>query len=362
MDFNTPTPSLKLQNLSKVLPHPASRSEVQAVADVTLTVYNGEFLTLLGPSGCGKHTLLRLIAGLEDPSSGQIILDGQDITDLPANRRDLVLISRNCLIPELTVYKNVADNLRGQRLSRKAIRKMVEDVLETVGLVGFAQHRPDQLSGRQQQRAALARALVLNPRLLLINHPLAIDPRTRLQLRSEFRHLQRRLHTTTLYVTDDPVEAMALSNRIAVMDEGQVEQVGTPSDIYRYPHSRFVASFTGPANFVYTRAEALDGQVVTVDILGRKVNVYANPRPRVGDDLLAVLRPESLSLRGEDAFLKQVEVQQVLYLGGQIEYTVDVDGVPFTVLELDTRAHITPVEGQITGLDFAVNAVHLLPA
>lgn len=360
MDFNTPTPSLKLHDLCKTVVDPASRVEVQAVANVSLTVYEGEFLTLLGPSGCGKRTLLRLIAGLEDPTSGQIVLDGQDITDVPLNRRNLVQIGKKYLIPELTVYQNVADNLRDQRLSRKATRQTVEEALETVGLVGFAQHRPEQLSARQQQLAALARALALNPRLILIDQPLASDSRARLQLRSGFRRLHRKLRATTLYITDDPLEAMVLSNRIVMMDEGQMEQVGTPADIYRQPQSRFVASFIGPANFVHTRAEALDGQMVTVEILGRKVAVHANPVPKVGDALIAVLRPESLTLRAEDAFLTQVQVQQVLYLGGMIEYTVDVNGVPFTVVELDSRASAAPVEGQIIGLDFAVNAVHLI--
>ena len=231
----------------------------RAVDDIDLETEPGEFLTLLGPSGCGKTTTLRMVAGFESPTSGEILLDGADMTRLTPDKRPMSMVFQSyALFPHLSVYDNVAYGLKLKKMGKTELSEAVESALTSMDLVKFAQRAPNQLSGGQQQRVALARAMVMRPKVLLFDEPLSnLDAKLRVAMRAEIRSLQQRLGITALYVTHDQDEAMAMSDRIVVMNKGKIEQIGTPDEIYRRPASVFVADFIGSANF-------LDPSAVTV--------------------------------------------------------------------------------------------------
>jgi iron(III) transport system ATP-binding protein len=239
-------PYLRIEHLSKMF------GSFTALEDVSLDVYEGEFVCFLGPSGCGKTTLLRCIAGLDIQTEGRVIQAGNDISTLPPAARDFGIVFQSyALFPNLTVYKNLAYGLENRRLKKEGIKKRVEELLELVGLVGQDQKYPAQLSGGQQQRVALARALATSPGLLLLDEPLsALDAKVRVYLRHEVRQLQRRLGVTTIMVTHDQEEALTMADRIVVMDQGIIGQVGTPIEIYGAPSTPFVADFVGTMNFL----------------------------------------------------------------------------------------------------------------
>ena len=352
---------LQLQDLSKTFADRSGQGEMTAVDDITLDIYEGEFVTLLGPSGCGKTTTLRLIAGFEMPSAGRIILDGKDVGNRPPNKRDMALVFQSyALFQHMSVFDNVAYGLQVRGRSRRETHQRVEDSLELVGLEGLGDRRPNELSGGQQQRVALARALIVEPRVLLFDEPLSnLDAKLRVQMRSEILALHNRLNITSVYVTHDQVEAMALSDRIVVMNAEHIEQIDKPKQIYRRPRTRFVADFIGRANFVETEVQAVSNGDVTVDLLGRTTTRPMAEAPPVGDTLTALLRPEGLKLR-PDANLQQVRVIQAMYLGAEIEYVVEVDEQRFTVVENDPRASHIFEEGQTVGLDFVDETVHLM--
>lgn len=355
--------SLWLEKVSKVFPARGGGGEVTAVNAVDLTIQQGEFLTLLGPSGCGKTTTLRLVAGFEMPSSGHILLDGKDITNQPPNKRDMAMVFQSyALFPHMTVFDNIAYGLHIRKLSRSEIKEKVANTLDLMGLQDLGARRPNELSGGQQQRVALARSLVMEPRVLLFDEPLSnLDAKLRVQMRSEIHGLQRRLSITSVYVTHDQVEAMALSDRIVVMNQGRIEQIGTPDEIYRRPISRFVADFIGRANFLEARAEAVMDDQATVTLLGQTMTISVAGKPKTGDTLVAVLRPEALKLR-VDPQLQPALVEQAMYLGSEIEYRVRVGQGILTVVENDPRASHIFREGETVGIDTIPEAIHLLPA
>ncbi len=355
--------SLRLESISKVFPARGGEGEVRAVDTVNLNILPGEFLTLLGPSGCGKTTTLRLIAGFETPSSGRILLDGKDITNQPPNKRDMAMVFQSyALFPHMTVFDNIAYGLHLRRLSRSEIRTKVVETLELMGLKGLGDRRPNELSGGQQQRVALARSLVMEPRVLLFDEPLSnLDAKLRVQMRSEIHRLQRRLRITSIYVTHDQIEAMALSDRIVVMNKGKIEQMGTPGEIYHTPATRFVADFIGRANFVDATVIEESGSNLVVEVLGRRFTVPAKFSYSPGMSVVAMLRSESLTLRQDESLL-QVVIDQAMFLGSEVEYVVNVGTKQIVVVEQDPRGISVFDEGQQVGLDFAQEAIHLLPA
>jgi iron(III) transport system ATP-binding protein len=350
---------LRLDQLVKAFPQRGGKGNVLAVDGVSLDIYSGEFVTLLGPSGCGKTTTLRLIAGFEIPTEGRILLDGQDITHQPPNKRDMALVFQNyALFPHMTVYKNVAYGLETRGLAARVIKERVSNVLALVGLQGLEDRRPNQLSGGQQQRVALARCLVIEPRILLFDEPLSnLDAKLRVQMRSEIHALQRRLHITSIYVTHDQTEAMALSDRIVVMNRGRIEQVGTPPEVYRCPSTRFVADFIGRANFLPVKAGARQGGTAEIQLLGQTVRV-ALPSETT-DGLVAMLRPEALMLRA-DPSLPQAHILQTMYLGSEVEYIVQHGEQTLIVVEHDPRNRRIFAEGEQAGIAFVPEAVHLI--
>src|SRR5512136_1057502 len=261
---------LTLENITKIFPPRGTAGEVTAVHDVNLDIEKGELVTLLGPSGCGKTTTLRMIAGFEFPTQGRITLDGREINSLPPHKREMSMVFQSyAIFPHLTVFENIAYGLNVQRLSKSVIKERVNKVLDLVHLEGYGNRAPTQLSGGQQQRVALARALIMEPKVLLMDEPLSnLDAKLREQMRTEIRRIQKRLGITSVYVTHDQVEAMTLSDQVVVMNQGRIEQIGAPSEVYRKPQTRFVADFIGRANFVQATVRGRrDGQLV-LDALG----------------------------------------------------------------------------------------------
>jgi len=273
------------------------------ISDLTLTINDGEFLTLLGPSGCGKTTVLRLIAGLESVDNGHIHLENQDITQVPAEDRHVNTVFQSyALFPHMTVFENVAFGLRMQKTPANEIEPRVTDALRMVQLETFAQRKPHQLSGGQQQRVAIARAVVNKPRLLLLDESLsALDYKLRKQMQNELKALQRKLGITFVFVTHDQEEALTMSDRIVVMRDGKIEQDGTPREIYEEPKNLFVASFIGEINiFDATVIERLDDQRVRASVEGRECNITVNFPVEKGQKLNVLLRPEDLRILDQD--------------------------------------------------------------
>ncbi len=350
--------SLELRNVVKEFTSPGHQSPVRAVDGVTLTIAPGEFITLLGPSGCGKTTTLRMLAGFEFPTSGQILLDGQDITVVPPNQRQMTMVFQSyALFPHLSVYENIAYGLRLKRLRESEIREQVDIVLHLINLTGMDARSPHQLSGGQQQRVALARALVMKPKVLLFDEPLSnLDAKLRLQMRMELRRLQQRLGVTAVYVTHDQAEAMSLSDRIVVMRAGQVEQVGLPREIYAEPQTAFVADFIGRANFVPTVVTDIEGDCAHVNALGQAFSVPARADLAPGSEAYLVIRPDAIQIVAstEDGAV-QGEIMGAAYLGQTAEYDVEVGNQALFVVDY-TPSQIH-AEGATVGL--RINSAHL---
>lgn len=314
---------VRLERLRKVFD-----SRVVAVDDVDLVVNDGEIMAVLGPSGCGKTTLLRLVAGLEDPTSGRILFDDRDVTRLPTLKRNTAVVPQTwALWPHMTVFDNVAYGLRLRKkklkLTEEEIRRKVVEALELVDLVGLEERRPFQLSGGQQQRVALARALVVQPEVLLLDEPLAnLDAKLRLELREEVRRIAKKLSITTIYVTHDQEEAMAVADRIAVMNAGRIQQVGRPEEIYHKPASLFVATFVGRSNVLRGRVVEAKGEVVTVDV-GFPLVAQTPQKLTSGEEVEVVARPEDIYIGGGGL---RCVVEDVVFLGRYYQTTLRCSG------------------------------------
>ena len=298
-----------------------------AVGPISFDVAAGEFFSLLGPSGCGKTTTLRCIAGFEAPSDGRIVLDGKEINEVPAHRRDVGLVFQNyALFPHLSVFDNVAFGLRLRKLGKTEIDARVGRILELVGLGALAGRFPGQLSGGQQQRVAIARSTVLEPQLLLFDEPLSnLDLKLRVQMRSELRDLQRRLGKTSIYVTHDQTEALALSDRIAVLSQGRIEQVGRPAEIYDTPATAFVADFIGSSNLIETRIVAKANGTTELRASSGLALRIGPVEEAIGDRLLVLVRPERIRLDASAAAGAnriEAEIDDVTYLGEDVHLRV----------------------------------------
>jgi ABC-type Fe3+/spermidine/putrescine transport system ATPase subunit len=304
--------------------------EVTAVSGVSLSIQQGDLVTLLGPSGCGKTTTLRLIAGFEFPTSGRILLDGNGINDLPPHRRDMSMVFQSyAIFPHLNVFENIAYGLNVQKRPRDEIKRRVARVLDLVELTGLENRAPNQLSGGQQQRVALARALIMEPKVLLMDEPLSnLDAKLREQMRTEIRRIQKRLGITSVYVTHDQVEAMTLSDQVVVMNQGKIEQVGPPDEIYRRPRTRFVADFIGSSNS-FAGTCLPDG----VDVPGLGVLRGRATEIASGETAVLVVRPEDISLVAPGEGLLAGTVLDTQFYGGRSTIAVEVPGhaLPVTV-------------------------------
>lgn len=314
---------VRLEKLRKVFDN-----RVTAVDDVDLVVNHGEIVAVLGPSGCGKTTLLRLVAGLEEPTSGRIFFDDRDVTRLPTQERNTAMVPQTwALWPHMTVFENVAYGLRVRKkklkLTEEEIKRRVMETLELVDLVGLEERKPFQLSGGQQQRVALARALVVQPEVLLLDEPLAnLDAKLRVELREEVRKIAKRLSITTIYVTHDQEEAMAVADRIAVMNAGRLQQVGKPEEIYHKPANFFVATFVGRSNVLRGRVVEAKGEAAAVDV-GFPIAAQTPHRLAPGEEVDVVVRPEDIFIGGGGV---KCVVEDVVFLGRYYQTTLRCSG------------------------------------
>ena len=303
--------------------------ELTAIDQISLAVRRGELMTLLGPSGCGKTTLLNLVAGFLLPESGEIAIDGRQVTNIPTYRREIGIMFQNyALFPHMNVAENVGYGLRMRRLPKPEIARRVADALALVKLEGVNDRKPRQLSGGQQQRVALARALIIRPKVLLLDEPFsALDRNLRAAMQVELKDIQRKIGVTTIFVTHDQSEALSLSDRIAVIAEGRIRQLGAPGEIYRRPADRFVASFIGDVNVLSARLKRNDGPTATVAVGGARVLVPAGPLKAVepGGTVDLFLRPEDLRVAREgEAIAAHGNVAAQIYQGGHIDLYVEV--------------------------------------
>lgn len=305
---------------------------VTALEDVSLAIDDGEFVTLLGPSGCGKTTLLRIVAGFVRPTQGKVVIGGREMTKSPPHKRPVNLVfQRATLFPHLDVFENVAFGLRIAGVPRAEVKRRVDEVLTLVRLEGFGPRRPHELSGGQMQRVSLARALVNRPRILLLDEPLAsLDLKIRLQMEAELRRVHRDTGATFVYVSHDQREALALSDRIVVLDQGRIEQVGTPDEIYRAPASPFTARFVGDANVIPVEVIRTDGGRAIVALSGLEVAVPCGPMTSRGAAWL-IIRPEILRLASQTADAQpsvQGIVRDLAFRGSGFSYEIEVADLP----------------------------------
>jgi spermidine/putrescine transport system ATP-binding protein len=360
-------PSVRLDRVTKRF------GDFTAVREMELDIPRGEFFTMLGPSGCGKTTTLRMVAGFEDPSEGRVLLSGEDVTSLPAFKRPTNTVFQSyALFPHRSVEQNVAFGLQRQKVDRSEIRRRVGEELERVGLASEAKRKPAQLSGGQQQRVALARALVNRPEVLLLDEPLgALDLKLRKQLQVELKRIQRDVGITFVYVTHDQEEALTMSDRIAVMNKGVVEQVADPESVYERPGTTFVAGFIGVSNL-------MPGEVVSSNGAGTRMRLDAGPTVsaqdsggvQTGERAHAVVRPEKLVLQQagamEDANRPSVEgqVESSLYLGTATQMVVRLgDGTRMTVLVPNADAEARrdlPAAGDAARLSWSDENIHIV--
>jgi spermidine/putrescine transport system ATP-binding protein len=360
-------PSVRLEGVTKRF------GDFTAVREMDLDIPRGEFFTMLGPSGCGKTTTLRMVAGFEEPSEGRVLLDGEDVTGRPAFRRPTNTVFQSyALFPHRSVEKNVAFGLERQKVDRNEIKRRVAEELERVGLAAEAKRRPAQLSGGQQQRVALARALVNQPAVLLLDEPLgALDLKLRKQLQVELKRIQRDVGITFIYVTHDQEEALTMSDRIAVINRGVVEQVADPETVYERPATTFVAGFIGVSNLMPAEVVSANGSGAELKLdAGPTVRTASSGGASVRERVHAVVRPEKLALSAtsvaaaSDGASVEGQVQDSLYLGTATQMSVLLpDGTRMTVLvpNADAEArHELPVPGDAARLSWSADNIHVV--
>lgn len=350
------TALLSIKNLSKTY-----NNRVKALDDINLDVMQGEFIALLGPSGCGKTTLLTTLAGFLAPDTGSIFFDGQNITTLPAHKRTLNTVFQNyALFPHMTVLKNVAYGPSRAGLSRAEAEKRALEALDLVGLTEMAQRYPAAMSGGQRQRVALARAIVNRPKLLLLDEPLsALDLKLRKRMQIELKALQEKLAISFIFVTHDQEEAMAMADRIVVMDQGRIEQIGTGDEIYQYPATRFVADFIGDANLLECRREQGEWRLSCCD------HRLPSDPTAAGESVLAMLRPEDIHMEypyhPDSSGLPAARVDGVVNIGSYTTFHLDVNGTPVTVRRIGAN-DLGIRKGDTVGVRFASERIHFVEA
>jgi len=355
--MNHAAPAVEFRAVSKLY------GPVAAVDAISFAISAGTLVTLLGPSGCGKTTTLRMIAGLEPPSTGRILIDGQDVTHMPASERDVSMVFQSyALFPHMTVLENVSYGLRAAGIKKPRASEQAAEKLSLVGLAGFEHRLPSELSGGQQQRVAVARAIVLEPKVLLFDEPLSnLDARLRRRVREEIRGLQQSLALTVVYVTHDQEEALAVSDRIIVMNTARIAQDGTPRELFEAPASRFIASFIGDANFLPVYIERRDGDRATIRVAGTTLDLPHRGLPP-GPAQLAV-RPRALRLlrRPPGPGELACHIQKSAYLGTHMEYEVAVRGLDADLFVIDPDVAQPLAPDTQAAIGFVTGAITLVP-
>ena len=344
--------SLEIKEIKK------SFTEEEAVLDnISLKISKGEFITLLGSSGCGKTTTLRIIAGLEQPDAGSVWLDGREVTGLEPNQRNVNTVFQNyALFPHMNVAENIGYGLKLKKVPKSEIRKKVSQMLELVQLEGYEKRKPSELSGGQKQRVAIARALVNNPEVLLLDEPLgALDLQLRRAMQIELKHLQKKLGITFIYITHDQEEAINMSDRIAVMKDGRIEQIGTPDEIYNHPKTSYVATFVGNANILHGAAESIQGENAIVKIGNDRVIVkletsQQNTEDTGGKQYLSVGEKVTLAVRSENILLQETVV--IGDTGTDYRDAVDIS-VADGSLDAHNKNSVSGLQATVTEKNFA---------
>ena len=362
-----------LQHVTKVFESGSVIEEdLAAVQDLSLNIRQGEFFTLLGPSGCGKTTTLRMIAGFELPTSGDVFIGGQRVNDIPPYHRPVNTVFQNyALFPHLTVAENIAFGLTMKRLPKDEIGRRTQKALSLVQLPDLGERKPRQLSGGQQQRVALARALVNEPKVLLLDEPLgALDLKLRKEMQFELKHLQSEIDITFIYVTHDQEEALTMSDRVAVLNQGQVLQVDTPVNVYEKPATRFVAEFIGRTNFLTGRVVEGNPDTVQINLVEQSLMMNTDRAYASGEEVTVAVRPEKLLLRAEGKgnipdghFGLEGYVQESVYAGTDTQYIIGLDsGEKLTVhvRNSDMSSAIEFGEGRRVMISCPVEALRLL--
>lgn len=358
--------TVRLENVSKQF------GSVLAVDDVSLEVKEGEFFTLLGPSGCGKTTTLRMIAGFYKLDGGKIYFSKTLINDIPPHKRDTGMVFQNyALWPHMDIFSNVSFGLQMRKISREEIKRRVLNILNAVGMKGMEYRSPGQLSGGQQQRVALARALVIEPQVLLLDEPLSnLDAKLRVEMRTEIRRIQREFAITTIYVTHDQEESLSISNRIAVMNEGKLVQIGTPREIYENPVNKFVAQFIGSTNFLKGTILSFKDPYATLDTKFGKVVAYKGKIQNLKEnsEVLCSVRPEAIKLyqkteeKGPSNTISG-KVELLTYLGDMVRYQIqldDTDQIFNATIQNIGGTKVFEIGEKVT-ITFSQENVHLIP-
>ncbi len=349
--------NLIIKNLTKTFITKTRR--VDAVKNVNLNIEAGEFICLLGPSGCGKTTVLRMIAGFEIPTSGSIEIGGKDIAYLTPDKRGISMVFQNyALFPHMNVYDNIAYGLKLQKKSKQEIDERVKKILHLMKMEDFAERVPSQMSGGQQQRVSLARALIMNSAVLLFDEPLSnLDAKLRLHMRDEIRKLQQEVGITSIYVTHDQAEAMALSDKIVLMKDGEIMQVGSPAEIYQKPNSEFVAKFIGRANILNGKVLEKYENSTKILLLDTEYMVPETTRYEIGTEIKVVVRPESIDFSKNSNTLKVVKS---VFMGENHEYEVEKDGEIIEIILSNPHAKEIKKVGESLTFGIDEGAIHIL--
>lgn len=347
-----------LKNLNKTF-ITSENDTVVAVNNIDLNVLPGEFVTMLGPSGCGKTTTLRMIAGFELPTQGQVFIGEEDVASKSPDKRDTAMVFQNyALFPHLNVYDNIAYGLKIKKRPKDEIKQRVQRILEMMKMEDFAKRVPAQMSGGQQQRVSLARALVMEPGVLLFDEPLSnLDAKLRIHMRDEIRRIQRKIGITSVYVTHDQEEAMAISDKIVIMNNGIIEQCGSPQEVYQYPVNEFVANFIGRANIFDAQVIGYENDKTVISVFGVKYSVNIKKKFQVNDKIRIVVRPEGVIV-GKDDFV--VSVDKSIYMGNFHEYTVDLFGQLVDINESNPAGKTIYRIGDTMSVGFNHDSIHVL--
>ncbi|QEN06608.1 ABC transporter ATP-binding protein [Oceanispirochaeta crateris] len=349
---------VEIKNLTKTF-ITNKNDQVKAVDNINLTINPGEFVCLLGPSGCGKTTTLRMLAGFEIPTKGEILIGNENVANLTPDKRDTAMVFQNyALFPHMNVYDNISYGLRIKKLPKAEVHERVDRILKLMKMEDFAQRVPSEMSGGQQQRVSLARALIMESGVLLFDEPLSnLDAKLRLHMRDEIRKIQKEVGISSIYVTHDQEEAMGLSDKIVIMKDGTIQQIGSPREIYQKPINAFVAQFIGRANILDGQIVGDKGDTVVLDVHGVQYVTEKTTKHKVGDKVQFMIRPESFNTSEKDF---KAEVTKSVFMGSHHEYEVSIFGKTFEISENNPMRKITADVGEILSFSMDPNSIHIL--